>query len=132
MREILFRGKDLKGEWRYGTLLLATQKWCPHKKGGFHKEWIVGSSIANGGYINLMSRYPVKADTIGQYTGLVDKNGKPIFEDDIVRVICNNETYITRVVWVEARAGFMLRGEKCLASIVENMSEVIGNYHDII
>ena len=68
MREILFRAKRIdNGEWVEGL---------PQKMWG---EWhIINSDDEN-------TAYPIVPKTVSQYTGLKDKNGNRIWENDIVR-----------------------------------------------
>lgn len=87
MREILFRGKSIHGEWIYGYLNqhrgnIRYDCDCePIADGCYYiNDW--QAKIDTGMY---GQDYKVDPETIGQFTGLTDRDGVKIFEGDIVR-----------------------------------------------
>lgn len=110
MREILFRGKRVdNGEWETGSLVYAR----------------MGTSEEQAGIADKMTAYhtPVIPETVGQYTGLTDKNGKKIFEGDIVK-ISNDEIFEVKYEDGGFTAGLFL-GDWDYGHV-----EVIGNIYD--
>lgn len=131
MREILFRGKRLdNGEWVDGSLYFDPD---------LERAQIVGFdySISETGIDREEFSEPVDPATVGQYTGLLDKNWKRIFEGDILCSrfydLFHDETTIEVVKWFR-NGWFTQQGKRIPDEIVKDgvltCSEVIGNVHD--
>lgn len=147
MREILFRGKRVEnGEWIYGYPLVDTAD-CSLKAEGKCSCPHDGSWAEMFFWEDDFHEYEleeVDSSTIGQYTGLTDKNGKKIFEGDIVeaidyiggiRFVGDKQTYVIKFI----HGGFSAGHNRPLKDFVYGPIidshplyeiEVIGNIHD--
>lgn len=132
MREILFRGKRLdNGEWVEGWYQPETT--IKHWNG---IQETVGVTIAYKVEDGYLEDTLVDPPTVGQYTGLKDKNGKRIFEGDICRNTRTGE--IVSVKWHGTMAGYVWdkrRADSFLFDFGElfracDKYEVIDNIHD--
>lgn len=115
-REIKFRGKRLdNGAWMYGDLL----------------HFVDGVYISNDNGNNMAQ---VDPDTVGQFIGCVDKNGKDVYEGDVIETY--SRSYI--VTWFKRSSAFLLKEDEIdnlnafTPSLVLQSSDAVvtGNIHD--
>lgn len=126
-RQIKFRGRRQQGCWYYGSLDLTERepKIC-------FQDTITDED--SGEVCHFARRVAVDPSTIGQFTGLTDRNGKEIYEGDLIR----DTEFTYEVYWCDDIAAFMFEEPQSgpltpriyLLSDFCKECEVIGNIHD--
>lgn len=130
MREIKFRGKRLdNGEWLYGSLLVS------HFKDDKKERYFITQFSGNYTF-----EHEVDPATVGQFTGLKDKNGREIYVGDILKSERDDRLYVVKF-WSgmfyasvkECNKGIF--GGFPLHALTENEEsgyecDIIGNIHD--
>jgi uncharacterized phage protein (TIGR01671 family) len=125
MREILFKAKRIdNGEWVDGNYV---KKYDPSGK----RHLIL--------YVDNYVRWrcmEIDSKTLCQFTGICDKNGKRVWESDVVWLVYNGEEHIYQIVWDNSELDFKAtNGEENYGSNFEYLLccdeiEVIGNIFD--
>ena len=137
-REILFRGKRLdNGKWVFGYYVRHAET-----------DYIYTGKVVEGNHLTEyglpcadVELYAVDPATVEQYTGMTDRNGKKIFEGDLIMASTfgfNTEHFVTEVVFMDRAGmrGFSLKngralfyfGQKDLNKMDD--ADVIGNRWD--
>ena len=124
MREILFRGKrEENGKWAEGYYLTVKNNYM-----GVEKSVIITpeNAVINGNG-DLGGMWIVIPETVGQYIGGVDKNGKMVFEGDIVKF--KGEFYVVK--YIEKYNRFAGVKPKTIFAVFNfSNAEIVGNIYD--
>ena len=125
MREILFKAKRIdNGEWVEGCYISSCE-------GTF-----IQTNCIEHYYVPAVSCKKVDPETLCQFTGLCDKNGKRIWENDVVWIVCDGKEHIYQIVWDNSELDFKAtNGEENYGTNYEYLLccdeiEVIGNIFD--
>lgn len=133
MREILFRGKTYDEDWVHGYYVRLY-----NERGNEANRIYLGYSEMDCGDF-YPDYFEIVPETVGQYTGLTDKNGTKIFEGDIVKAKLGGGAYkgfewpCADVQYQKASFGININKDFTpLSSFAPTVEfEVIGNIHDV-
>ncbi|MCM1488908.1 MAG: YopX family protein [Firmicutes bacterium] len=130
MRELLFRGQTRRFGEKIRNVAGDPMPSCWVYGGVFHQNDRGGAFSIIYSY-DPIEKHPVYADTVGQYTGIDDRNGSKIFEGDIVDISRDEERGVIK--WDEDTARFIILSSGISADFDNYWGkdlEVIGNIYD--
>lgn len=122
MRQIKFKGKDIEGVWRFGSLVIDNAPMIG-------KQYMI---------VDNRVHYVIHPETVGQSTGLKDKNGKEAFLGDIIRFTdTEGRVFVKELSW-SADLCCVMVGNSSYQRLHESgfiqpsvlEFELIGNIHD--
>lgn len=126
-REIIFRGKRVdNGEWVYGDLIYKIEHHIKSEIPSMHYD---DKKEQFGQFVDVIPK------SVGQYTGLKDRNGIRIFEGDWIQVCAG---YVSKIIWSNTDACFISKYSHpedpeylLLCDINVGKCEVVGNIHEL-
>lgn len=117
MHEIKFRGKDKDNNWVYGDLI--------HGVGAYKNGVFILPMTINLAYVpncDPINGVRVDENTVCQFTGLKDKNGKDIYEGDLLKA---NDGVIYEVWYSEIIGCFVIK----MVNHKNDWADILGNYY---
>lgn len=142
MREILFKAKRIdNGEWVEGFYYKMSEttycfaedyEWNPVPE----HHYILQERMTDWGLPNQIIQIEVDSKTLCQFTGIYDKNGKRIWENNVVLLVYDGKEHIYQIVWDNSELDFKAtNGEENYGTHYEYLLccdeiEVIGNIFD--
>lgn len=137
--QITEKGKVMEDRHLFKAKRVDNEEWVI----GFYahiykKHYIYTGQIIHGGLYDIAERFEVDPSTICQCTGLKDKNGKLIWENDIIECKDGKHNFQTQIEWDAYCAGFIFQDTQTSAVSLDTItanglyseSKVIGNIFD--